>query len=125
VPLTQVVQNLISNAIKHHDRPENGHVWIEARALPHAVEFTVTDDGPGIPERFRERVFGMFQTLKPRDEVEGSGMGLAIVKKLIERQGGKIWLTEGRLGRGLSVHFTWPHSKRENTYDIDGKFAAG
>jgi PAS domain S-box-containing protein len=125
VPLTQVVQNLISNAIKHHDRPENGHVWIEALTLPHAVEFTVTDDGPGIPERFRERVFGMFQTLKPRDEVEGSGMGLAIVKKLIERQGGKLWLTEGRSGRGLSVHFTWPHSKRENTYDIDGKFAAG
>jgi signal transduction histidine kinase len=124
-PLTQVVQNLISNAIKHHDRPANGHVWIEALTLPHAVEFTVTDDGPGIPERFRERVFGMFQTLKPRDEVEGSGMGLAIVKKLIEIQGGKIWLTEGQAGQGLSVHFTWPHSKRENTNVIDGKFAAG
>jgi PAS domain S-box-containing protein len=124
-PLTQVVQNLISNAIKHHNRPANGHVWIEALALPHAIEFTVTDDGPGIPERFRERVFGMFQTLKPRDEVEGSGMGLAIVKKLIEIQGGKIWLTEGRAGQGLSVHFTWPHSKRESTYDTDGKFATG
>ena len=52
-PLTQVVQNLISNAIKHHDRPANGHVWIEALTLPHAIEFTVTDDGPGIPERCR------------------------------------------------------------------------
>jgi PAS domain S-box-containing protein len=108
-PLTQVLQNLISNAIKHHDRPANGHVWIEALALPDATEFTVTDDGPGIPERFRERVFGMFQTLKPRDEVEGSGMGLAIVKKLIDRQGGNIWLTERGAGQGLSVHFTWPH----------------
>jgi len=124
-PLTQVVQNLISNAIKHHDRPANGHVWIEALALPHDIEFTVTDDGPGIPERFRERVFGMFQTLKPRDEVEGSGMGLAIVKKLIEIQGGKIWLTEGQAGQGLSVHFTWPHSKQEGIYDTDGKFAIG
>lgn len=124
-PLTQVVQNLISNAIKHHDRPANGHVWIEALTLPHAIEFTVTDDGPGIPERFHERVFGMFQTLKPRDEVEGSGMGLAIVKKLIEIQGGKIWLTEGQAGQGLSVHFTWPHSKRESKNVIDGKFAAG
>jgi PAS domain S-box-containing protein len=123
-PLTHVIQNLISNAIKHHDRPANGHVWVEAIALPHAIEFTVTDDGPGIPERFRERVFGMFQTLKPRDEVEGSGMGLAIVKKLIERQGGKIWLTEGSAGQGLSVHFTWPQYKREITYG-DGKFAAG
>jgi signal transduction histidine kinase len=124
-PLTQVVQNLIGNAIKHHDHPANGHVWIEALALPDVIEFTITDDGPGIPERFRERVFGMFQTLKPRDEVEGSGMGLAIVKKLVERQGGKIWLTEGREGQGLSVHFTWPHGKQENTYGIDGEFAAG
>ncbi len=124
VPLTQVVLNLIGNAIKHHDRPENGHVWIEALTLPHSIKFTVTDDGPGIPERFRERVFGMFQTLKPRDEVEGSGMGLAIVRKLVDYQGGKIWLTEGRAGQGLSVHFIWPQSKRESTYDTNGKFAA-
>ena len=108
-PLTQVLQNLISNAIKHHDRPGNGHVRIDALALPDAIEFTVTDDGPGIPERFRERVFGMFQTLKPRDEIEGSGMGLAIVKKLIDRQGGNIWLTDRASGQGLSVRFTWPH----------------
>jgi PAS domain S-box-containing protein len=114
-PLTQVLQNLISNAIKHHDHPANGHVWIEALALPHAIEFTVTDDGPGIPERFRARVFGMFQTLKPRDEVEGSGMGLAIVKKLIERQGGNIWLADGRTEQGLAVHFTWPNGEREST----------
>ncbi len=68
----------------------------------------MTDDGPGIPEQFRERVFGMFQTLKPRDEVEGSGMGLAIVRKLVDRQGGKVWLAGGSDGRGLAVHFTWP-----------------
>jgi signal transduction histidine kinase len=110
-PLTQVVLNLIGNAIKHHHRPENGHVWIEARTLPDAIEFTVTDDGPGIPERFRERVFGMFQTLKPRDEVEGSGMGLAIVRKLVDYQGGRIWLSEAPAGQGLSVHFIWPPSK--------------
>ncbi len=108
-PLTQVLQNLIGNAIKHHDHPSDGHVWVEAASITaEAVEFVVTDDGPGIPARFHDRVFGMFQTLRPRDEVEGSGMGLAIVKKLVERQGGKIWLTEGRDGRGLSVHFAWP-----------------
>jgi PAS domain S-box-containing protein len=123
-PLTQVLLNLIGNAIKHHNRPANGHVWIEALTLPHAIKFTVTDDGPGIPERFRERVFGMFQTLKPRDEVEGSGMGLAIVKKLVDYQGGKIWLTEGQAGHGLSVHFIWPQSKRESIHDTDGKFTA-
>lgn len=124
-PLTQVLQNLISNAIKHHDSPANGHVWIEALARPDATEFTVADDGPGIPERFRQRVFGMFQTLKPRDEVEGSGMGLAIVKKLIERQGGKIWLVEGRTGKGLAVHFTWSYSNEGNAYGVDGESSPG
>ena len=85
------------------------------------VEFVVTDDGAGIPEQFRERVFGMFQTLRPRDEVEGSGMGLAIVRKLVERQGGKVWLTEGREGRGLSVHFTWPQDGAKGNSDgFDG-----
>ena len=93
-PLTQAFQNLIGNAIKHHDRPGEGHVRVDAQPSADMVEFVVTDDGAGIPEQFRERVFGMFQTLRPRDEVEGSGMGLAIVRKLVERQGGKVWLTE-------------------------------
>ena len=112
-PLTQAFQNLIGNAIKHHDHPADGHVRVDAHPADDMVEFTVTDDGAGIPEQFRERVFGMFQTLKPRDEVEGSGMGLAIVKKLVERQGGRIWLSDGRDGRGLSVHFTWPDGTKE------------
>jgi PAS domain S-box-containing protein len=107
-PLTQIFQNLIGNAVKHHDRPAEGHVRVDAQARPEGVEFRVTDDGAGIPEKFHDRVFGMFQTLRPRDEVEGSGMGLAVVKKLVERRGGKIWLTGGRDDRGLSVHFLWP-----------------
>ena len=119
-PLTQVFQNLIGNAVKHHDHPATGHVWVEARDGADGPEFTVTDDGPGVPERFRERVFGMFQTLRPRDEVEGSGMGLAIVKKLIDRQGGKIWLSDGREGRGLAVHFTWPDASVGKQDGADG-----
>ncbi len=115
-PLTQVLQNLLGNAIKHHDRPAHGHVWVRAERRESAVAFTVADDGPGVPPQFRERVFGMFQTLRPRDEVEGSGMGLAIVRKIIEHRGGTITLAD--LGpdspapvdgtRGLAVHFTWP-----------------
>jgi PAS domain S-box-containing protein len=107
-PLTQALQNLVGNAIKHHDRPAEGRIVVEAKPSSDMVEFTVSDDGPGIPEEFRERVFGMFQTLRPRDEVEGSGMGLAIVRKLVDRQGGTVWLADGRDGRGLAVHFTWP-----------------
>ena len=106
-PLTQVLQNLIGNAVKHHDRPAEGLVRVDAVERADIVEFTVTDDGPGIPGQFHARVFGMFQTLKPRDEIEGSGMGLAIVKKLVERHGGSIWLDASRQGRGLAVHFTW------------------
>ena len=124
-PLTQAFQNLIGNAIKHHDHPANGHVWVDATHAEDMVEFIVTDDGPGIPEQFRERVFGMFQTLKPRDEVEGSGMGLAIVRKLVERQGGKVWLSEGRDGHGLSVHFTWPNGTKEIVDGADREPAAG
>ncbi len=106
-PLTQIFQNLIGNAIKHHDDLAKGHVAVEGRAIEDGIEFIVTDDGPGIEAAFRARVFGMFQTLKPRDDVEGSGMGLAIVKKLVERHNGRIWLEGGRENRGLAVHFTW------------------
>ena len=124
-PLTQVLQNLIGNAIKHSDHPSDGHVWVDARPAADMMEFIVADDGTGIPEQFRDRVFGMFQTLKPRDEVEGSGMGLAIVKKLVERQGGRIWLAERPEGRGLSVHFTWPNGTKGQAYGTDRELAAG
>jgi len=107
-PMMQIFQNLISNAIKHHDHPATGHIWVDSEASSTFFEFIVSDDGPGVLPQYRERVFGMFQTLKPRDEVEGSGMGLAIVRKLAESQGGKAWLTDRADGRGLSVHVTWP-----------------
>jgi signal transduction histidine kinase len=77
------------------------------------LEFAVADDGPGIPLNYRDRVFGMFQTLKPRDQIEGSGMGLAIVRKLVDRQGGRIWLDDGREQRGVTVRFTWPRNPKE------------
>ncbi len=113
-PLAQALQNLIGNAIKHHDRAGEGHVWVRAERERGVPVFTVSDDGPGVPTQFRERVFGMFQTLRPRDEVEGSGMGLAIVRKLVERRGGTVVLGDrpdaaaGQPARGLLVRFTWP-----------------
>ena len=64
----------------------------------------------------------MFQTLKSRDEVEGSGMGLAIVKKLVERQGGAIWLTDRTDSRGLAVHFTWPNGPGAHADGSDREF---
>ncbi len=109
-PLSLVFRNLIGNAIKHHDRPD-GAVTVSGSVGEDGAfaTFTVADDGPGIAPEYHERVFGLFQTLRPRDEVEGSGMGLAIVQKTVEGQGGRIWLEPGA-GRGATFHFTWPTS---------------
>jgi len=106
VPLELVLRNLIDNAIKHHHSAE-GQVWVTARDLGRMVEFSVRDDGPGIDEKFSERIFQMFQTLRPRDQVEGSGMGLAIVKKVVESRGGTLHV-ESTPGRGATFRFTWP-----------------
>lgn len=105
-PIAHVLQNLVDNAIKHHDRPD-GTVWITGADVGDFVHFTVTDDGPGVPEAYHARIFEMFQTLKRRDEVEGSGLGLAMVKRYIERNGGVITVdsTDGNLGSAFK--FTW------------------
>jgi PAS domain S-box-containing protein len=110
-PLEQVFRNLIGNAIKHHDRPD-GRIEIDAVAEKGEgdfIEFLVRDDGPGIPEQYHEQIFQLFQTLKPRDQVEGSGMGLALVKKIVENQGGTIILKSAP-GKGATFHFAWPRS---------------
>ncbi len=80
-PLQQILGNLLSNAIKHHDA-EHGVVLVQAEIDQNRLLLRVADDGPGINPRYQTRVFGLFQTLRPRDEVEGSGLGLAIVRKL-------------------------------------------
>lgn len=115
-PFEQTLRNLFSNAIKHHDTAE-GVISLNARIIDsNFYEFSVSDDGPGIPLKFQERVFGMFQTLKSRDELEGSGMGLALIKKIVETYGGKIRVVSE--GRGCCFTFTWPiHIKRKPSHD--------
>ncbi len=106
VPLEQVFLNLISNAIKHHPGP-NGRVTIACDELDDRLVFSVEDDGAGIPPEYADRVFEMFQTLKPRDQIEGSGMGLAIVNRIVAWQGGKVWFEPGAEGRGTVFKFEW------------------
>ncbi|NCJ07480.1 PAS domain S-box protein [Synechococcales cyanobacterium C] len=106
LPLQQVFANLISNAIKHHDR-EDGCIEIGAQDQGHFVEFRVRDDGQGIAPEYHERIFGIFQTLEARDRSENTGIGLSIVKKLIEARKGKI-LLESQVGQGATFRFTWP-----------------
>lgn len=108
VPLEQVFLNLIGNAVKHHDR-DSGCIRVTAVTRGDFYEFLVQDDGPGIAVQFHEKVFAMFQALKSRDEVEGSGMGLAIVRKLVESAGGRITIeSDPETARGTAFHFTWP-----------------
>ncbi len=112
-PFRQVIMNLVTNAVKHHDRA-NGSVMISAQWEPGKVHCVVTDDGPGIPEESRERVFGMFQTLRSRDDCEGSGMGLSFVQKLVETNGGSVRIEPGqKWDTGVSVCFTWLVSDSE------------
>lgn len=106
--LSQVFSNLISNAIKHHDR-EDGTINITATEQDQFVEFTVQDDGPGIAPQYQKKVFTIFQTLKARDELESTGIGLAIVKKTVESEGGTVTL-ESDAGNGSTFRFTWPRS---------------
>lgn len=105
-PLRQVLTNLISNAIKHHDRNQ-GRVEISVEDEGDWMIFSVADDGPGIAPKFHEHIFGMFQTLRPRDEVEGSGIGLAVVRRIITHYGGRITV-ECRQPRGTLFRFNWP-----------------
>lgn len=112
VALELVFRNLINNAVKHHDKP-SGHLTVKASTEENHFVFEVADDGAGIAEEHRERVFGMFQTLRPRDKVEGSGMGLAIIKKTIESLGGVITLGPNH-PRGATFRFTWPRKPTFN-----------
>jgi signal transduction histidine kinase len=107
LPLETVLRNLIGNAFKHHDHPETGTVSVSAHILDDFVEFTVADDGPGIAPEFHARIFAMFQTLKPRDQVEGSGIGLSIVKKMVESRGGRVTIRSVP-GEGSAFIFVWP-----------------
>ena len=85
---------------------------VSTRDLGSLIEFRVEDDGPGIPLAFHERVFQMFQTLKSRDEIEGSGMGLAIVKKSVEGHGGTIRIECAPAQRGTAFVFTWEKDRQ-------------
>ncbi|PYR76664.1 MAG: hypothetical protein DMF86_11645 [Acidobacteria bacterium] len=104
LPLQQVFHNLIGNALKHGG--EGVQVDVRARDADAFWEFRVEDDGPGIAPEFHDRVWGIFQTLEPRDKVEGAGIGLSLVKKLVESQGGRVWI-ESMAGAGATFAFLW------------------
>lgn len=104
--LRQVFANLISNAVTHHDRPA-GTITITAIEHSTHYEFAVADDGPGIDPTYHDKIFAIFQTLEARDTKESTGIGLSIVKKIIEAENGQIWVDSAE-GQGSTFRFTWP-----------------
>jgi light-regulated signal transduction histidine kinase (bacteriophytochrome) len=111
--LQQVFMNLIGNAIKYA-RGDGARIQIGVYDSGMFYDFFVADNGPGIAPEYHDKIWGIFQTLAPRDEVEGTGIGLSIVKKAVERRGGSVRL-ESEPGRGATFSFLWPkHLPRED-----------
>ena len=104
--ITQIFEGLIHNAVKYMDKPQ-GQISIECIEQDGAWKFSITDNGPGIDERHFGKIFQMFQTLSPRDELESAGVGLTVVRKIVEMYNGQIWV-ESKLGEGATFFFTLP-----------------
>jgi signal transduction histidine kinase len=111
VQFQQILLNLIGNAIKYNaERPLT--VRVAAQRQGKRWEFTVADDGIGIAPEFADKIWGLFQTLERRDKVESTGIGLSVVRKIVEGHGGKAWV-ESELGHGATFRFTWPADAEE------------
>ncbi|MFV1805689.1 sensor histidine kinase [Phaeobacter sp. Ax4a-4a] len=121
-PLKTILINLVSNASKHHDR-SSGTIRLSSELYPNYVEITVADDGPGIPKQYQEQIFVLFQTLKSRDEVEGSGLGLALVQKLARSLGGSVSVVSNpEVARGtvFTVRIPLNSKSKKPLNDIQG-----
>jgi signal transduction histidine kinase len=104
--LKQVLSNLIGNAIKYRNAP-NGKVEILVEDRADCFQFKIVDDGIGIALEDCKKIFSIFQTLVSREDLKGTGIGLTIVKKIVESRGGSVWV-ESELGQGSTFSFTWP-----------------
>ncbi|GEM_PF-1355213 len=112
--LVMLFQNLVSNALKFRDPGRRTNIRIEAAQTPGQegfCTFTVSDNGIGIEEKFFDRIFVIFQRLHGRQEYPGTGIGLALCKRVVERHGGRIWL-ESTFGTGTTFFFTLPIPKK-------------
>jgi light-regulated signal transduction histidine kinase (bacteriophytochrome) len=104
--MTQLFQNLIGNAVKFHG-PEPPEVEVAAEPQGEEWRFAVRDNGIGMEPEYLERIFGVFQRLHTRTEYPGTGIGLAVCQKIVERHRGRIW-AESALGQGSTFYFTIP-----------------
>ena len=105
VSLKMVFQNLISNAIKYQNGNDKPEIEIRAVELDTHWQFSISDNGIGIEEEYREKIFQLFNRLHSSEEYPGTGMGLATCKKIVKQHGGEIWV-ESEPGKGSTFHFT-------------------
>ncbi|HXB43203.1 MAG TPA: PAS domain S-box protein, partial [Puia sp.] len=104
-PLRQVFQNIIGNALKYTKKDIPAHICITAQELQNHWQFAITDNGIGIDKEYFDKIFVIFQRLHHKDEYSGTGIGLAVTKKIIENLGGRIWV-ESTEGEGSTFFFT-------------------
>ncbi len=123
VRIMQVFQNLLSNAIKYMDKPQ-GIITIGCTDDEEQWTFRVSDNGPGIEEKYHERIFQLFQTLSPGDDYESTGIGLTLVKKTVELYHGRVWV-ESKPGEGSSFFFTLPKTQGDRHHERLQTCAAG
>ena len=108
--MKQALQNLIGNALKYSSKSEIKKIEIDAKEHEEEVEFWVKDYGAGFNPKYTDKLFGLFQRLHKEEEFAGTGVGLAIVQRIISRQGGRVW-AEGETGKGAVFFFTLPKAK--------------
>jgi light-regulated signal transduction histidine kinase (bacteriophytochrome) len=108
VHLQQLFQNLVGNALKYRQDAEPPLVRIAAGRHGSGWLFSVSDNGIGIPPEYRDRVFGIFKRLHGDGKYSGTGIGLAICKRIVERNGGRIWVESEGAGKGSTFYFTLP-----------------
>lgn len=117
VPLDIILRNLISNAIKHHDK-DTINIRMKYSVIGNMHCISVQDDGPGIPPELFHKALEMFQTLKPRDKVEGSGMGLSLVKKIVQHYGGKLTIESDGIC-GTKIIIMLPIKEQQNLTGVN------
>jgi light-regulated signal transduction histidine kinase (bacteriophytochrome) len=108
VRILQVFENLVSNAVKYNDKKQGAVIEIICEERGDEFVFCVRDNGPGIAPQFQDKIFRIFQRLVRRDEQEGTGVGLALCKKIVEGRGGRIWVESEGDGQGSAFFFTIP-----------------